>query len=427
MRKNITDYVTQFNNTLNFSDISWWVIDYEYEPGYFYCNELMAETFGLDKNALKHSVADTCPIAGDYIKNVQLASTNQANIIITEYLELIHQARKEYNNTFPYFDSKTNCVKYFSSRARALEVDEEGNVSVLFGIIENITSRVCQEKEIEEYHSIIDKNVITSTTDLSGTILSISEAFCEISGYTKEELIGQNHSILRHPQTKNDLYENMWKTISSGHRWEGEFKNKKKNGDAYWIKAIITPNFDENKQIKGYTTVNHDITDKKTIEKLSNKDKLTNVYNRAKLDSILEKEVHRFKRYGTDLSIVMLDIDHFKHVNDTFGHLTGDKVLIEIANLLKEQTRSTDYIGRWGGEEFLIICANSNIDQASKVAYKLKTKIEEFNFDVDLTITGSFGVTQYKKGDTIDEMLQRADNALYLCKKTGRNKVKTQD
>ena len=427
MRKNITDYVTQFNNTLNFSDISWWVIDYEYEPGYFYCNDLMAETFGLDKNTLRHSVAETCPIAGDYIKNVQLASTNQANIIITEYLELIHQARKEYNNTFPYFDSKTNNVKYFSSRARALELDEDGNVSVLFGIIENITTRVSQEKEFAEYHNVIDKNVITSTTDLKGTILSISEAFCKVSGYTKEELIGQNHSILRHPQTKNELYEDMWKTISSKEVWEGEFKNIKKNGDAYWIKAVISPNLDENENIKSYTTVNHDITDKKTIEKLSNKDKLTNVYNRAKLDLLLEKEVHRFKRYKTDLSIVMLDIDHFKHINDTYGHLMGDKVLIEIAKLLKEQTRSTDYIGRWGGEEFLIICANSNIEQASKVAYKLKKKIEDFNFDIDKTITASFGVTQYKKGDSIDDMLQRADNALYLCKKTGRNKVKAQE
>jgi len=233
MRKELAEYIKQFENTLNFSDISWWIIDYKNDSGYFYCNELMCEHFELDKNVEKHSVNDTCPIAGDYIKNVKLASTKQANLIIKEYLELLNQEKKEYNNSFPYFDKRVDKIKYFSSRAKALELDSEGNVSILFGIIEEITNKVSQSKEIEEYNEIIDKNVITSTTDKDGYILTISEAFCKISGYTKEELIGKTHHMLKHPNAKNIIYKNMWVTLNKGEVWEGEFKISQKTVKAF--------------------------------------------------------------------------------------------------------------------------------------------------------------------------------------------------
>lgn len=423
MKQNITDYISQFENILNFSDFSWWIIDYKNDPGYFYCNDLMVETFLLDKDEKKHSVADTCPIAGDYIKNVKLASTKQANLIIREYLELLNQEKKEYNNNFPYFDIRTNTIKYFSSRAKALELDEDGNVSVLYGIIENITDREIQAKELAEYHNIIDKHVITSSTNIEGDIVSISEAFCDITGYTKEELIGQKHTFLRHPKAKDKIDRSMWENILAGKVWEGEFKSQKKNGNSFWIKSVISPTFDEEGKIKGYTTINQDITDKKTIEKLSNKDKLTNAYNRGKLDNLLEREHKRALRYGTDFSIIMLDIDHFKLINDTYGHLVGDQILIQIAQILNSYTRTTDFIGRWGGEEFLIICPNSDIIQTQKVAIKLKKQFEESRFEIDKQITSSFGVTAYRKDDTIDDMLKRADRALYTSKHNGRNRV----
>ena len=427
MEKRLADYIQQFETLLNFSNMCWWIIDYKNDSGHYYCNELMEDTFMLDKSAEKHSVSQTCPIAGDYIKNVKLASSKQANLIIKEYLELINQEKKEYSNTFPYHDIRTNEISYFSSKAKVLETDENGETSIIFGIIENITNRETQAKELKEYHDIIDKYVMTSTTDTNGIMTSVSKSFCQKTGFSKEELIGSKYSILRHPDISTKIYKKIWRRLKSGQAWEGELKNIKKDGTVYWIRLIISPNFDDKQNIRAYTTVYEDITDKKIIEKLSNRDKLTNVYNRGKLDTLLERELKRSLRYNIDLSVILLDIDFFKSINDRYGHITGDKVLIQIASILKELTRVNDFIGRWGGEEFLIICPNSNKTQAHSVALKIKNFLEEFDFGIDTIITASFGISTYKKNDTIDTILQRADKTLYKAKDNGRNRIEIEE
>jgi len=427
MEKRLADYIQQFETLLNFSNMCWWIIDYKNDSGHYYCNELMEDTFMLDKSAEKHSVSQTCPIAGDYIKNVKLASSKQANLIIKEYLELINQEKKEYSNTFPYHDIRTNEISYFSSKAKVLETDENGETSIIFGIIENITNRETQAKELKEYHDIIDKYVMTSTTDTNGIMTSVSKSFCQKTGFSKEELIGSKYSILRHPDISTKIYKKIWRRLKSGQAWEGELKNIKKDGTVYWIRLIISPNFDDKQNIRAYTTVYEDITDKKIIEKLSNRDKLTNVYNRGKLDTLLERELKRSLRYHIDLSVILLDIDFFKSINDRYGHITGDKVLIQIASILKELTRVNDFIGRWGGEEFLIICPNSNKTQAHSVALKIKNFLEEFDFGIDTIITASFGISTYKKNDTIDTILQRADKTLYKAKDNGRNRIEIEE
>lgn len=423
MKKHITDYINEFNTILGFSDIAWWIIDYKNDPEHFFCNDLMKELFMLNEKEEKYSVIGNCPVAGDYLSSIKNASNAQANIVVKQYLELLNGTRTEFNNKFPYFDVRTKDIKYFSSRSKVLDFDEEGKISKIFGILEDITDKETQEKEIAEYHKIIDKFVMTSTTNTRGIITGVSQAFCTASGYTKDELIGKEHSIVKHPETPREVYRDMWKTISSGETWEGELKNLKKDGSYHWIDLVISPNFDEDGQIKGYTTINQDITDKKIVEKLSNRDKLTSVYNRAKLDLLVEKEISYVQRYKTELTIILMDIDFFKLINDKYGHLEGDKVLISIAQILKNLTRQTDYVGRWGGEEFLVICPNSNITQGQIVANKLKKYIEEFTFSIDKSITASFGMTSYKEGDNMEKILLRADKALYEAKKNGRNRI----
>ena len=423
MKKNIQDYIKEFNTILNFSNMCWWIIDYKNDPDYFYCNKLMIENFNLDEKLEKHSVSNTCPISGDYIKNVQFASTEQASLILKEYSELLNREKEEFNNTFPYIDKKTNSTKYFSSRSKILEFDENDEISIIYGIIENITDRIVQEEEKNEYNEIIDKYVITSTTSMKGIISNISTAYCKITGYTKDELIGQKHSVLKHPNTPRDLYRDMWKTVTSGKKWEGEIKNQKKDGSVFWIKVIVSPSFDTLGNVKYYTTINQDITDKKTIEELSNKDKLTNVYNRGKLDNLLEKEIRYSRRYNIQFALIMIDVDYFKDINDKYGHLEGDKVLIQISQILEKLTRETDHIGRWGGEEFLIICPNSDIEQGKRVAVKLKEYIENHDFEINKKITASFGITNYIKEDDANDILERADKALYEAKNKGRNRI----
>lgn len=391
MNKSIKDYIKNLELFLGFDDLAWWIIDYENDPLHFYCNNLMAKNFNLNQSLEKYNIEENI-----FFDNIQ-----------------------DSNNIFSFFDEKTNSVKYFSSKYKVLKKDDNDNNLIVYGIIEDIT----MNNSMNEYIDIVDKYVITSTTNMKGIITNISTAYCNITGYTREELIGKKHSVLKHPDIPRRVYRDMWKTITAGKKWEGELKNLRKDGTEFWIKLVISPSFDTNGNIKCFTTINQDITDKKIIENLSIKDTLTNVYNRRKLDDLLTKEISFVQRYNIDFSIILMDVDFFKSINDNFGHLIGDKVLVEISKILVENTRKVDHVGRWGGEEFLIICPNSNSKEAKSVADKLREYIENFDFGIEQCVTASFGVSSFKTDDNIDDILNRADNALYLAKNSGRNQV----
>lgn len=157
------------------------------------------------------------------------------------------------------------------------------------------------------------------------------------------------------------------------------------------------------------------------LEQISITDRLTGLYNRHKLDNVLENEFKRSHRFGSSFSLIMIDIDDFKLVNDTYGHQFGDKVLMELSNLLS--SRTTDIIGRWGGEEFLIITQETKLEGALLVAENIRLKIDQHIFPKIGSITASFGVSTYKQGDTINHLISRTDSALYTSKGNGKNQV----
>ena len=161
----------------------------------------------------------------------------------------------------------------------------------------------------------------------------------------------------------------------------------------------------------------------KITEKKASTDSLTGIYNRHKFDEILKEEIFRVKRYQNPFCITILDIDKFKNFNDTFGHLIGDEVLIMLANNLQNTTRKTDTFARWGGEEFVILFRETDINSAKTICNHLRVNIEELNHPLAGSITASFGVTQYKEDDTQESLLKRCDDALYKAKNGGRNRV----
>jgi diguanylate cyclase (GGDEF)-like protein len=152
-------------------------------------------------------------------------------------------------------------------------------------------------------------------------------------------------------------------------------------------------------------------------------DNLTQIYNRHKLNEIIVEKLEKAELLENKFSFIILDIDHFKIVNDTYGHLVGDDVLIHLSKIIKEQIRDTDVFARWGGEEFVLLLSDVDIDTASEIADKLRVKIELEYFPEVNNITCSFGVSSYEKDDTIDTITNRADKALYEAKESGRNKV----
>lgn len=160
------------------------------------------------------------------------------------------------------------------------------------------------------------------------------------------------------------------------------------------------------------------------LEELAIKDNLTKLFNRNKLDEVLINESNRANRYNHSFGVILIDIDNFKSVNDIYGHQIGDKVLQEFANILQSNSRKTDTVGRWGGEEFLIICSETELDGILTQAEKLKEKVENFNFSVNEQKTASFGVSLYNKDESVKDIIKRADDALYEAKVAGKNRVK---
>jgi len=154
-------------------------------------------------------------------------------------------------------------------------------------------------------------------------------------------------------------------------------------------------------------------------------DPLTNIYNRVKINDVLSELTFGVKKYNHDLTLILFDIDHFKRVNDTYGHNAGDSVLKELSSLVKGLLRKGDIFARWGGEEFVIVLENIPMVKGAKLASRLRQEIERFHFNIVENVTCSFGVTQFRAGDTEATFFERVDNALYEAKEKGRNQVVT--
>ena len=159
------------------------------------------------------------------------------------------------------------------------------------------------------------------------------------------------------------------------------------------------------------------------ISMLAITDKLTGLFNRTKADEALDGEILRAKLYGRPFSVILMDIDHFKRVNDSHGHLEGDRVLCSFADLAAGVVRPTDLLCRWGGEEFLIICPETDLECASDLAEKIRVAVQNHSFDVSGKLTSSFGVALFRSEDTPTSLLLRADKAMYVAKESGRNCV----
>lgn len=161
------------------------------------------------------------------------------------------------------------------------------------------------------------------------------------------------------------------------------------------------------------------------LDQLAGTDKLTGAWNRRRFEETVETEMDRLRRYGQRLSLMILDVDHFKKINDLYGHPVGDQVLIDLSNTIRSSLRASDSLTRWGGEEFVILCPNTTADIVSRLAERLRRKIATVEFQEVGTITLSFGVAECGPNETWEQWLHRADEALYLAKSGGRDQVKT--
>jgi len=313
------------------------------------------------------------------------------------------------------------------------KIDKQIITEQINHLIKIISSTLLKELEHEKnkkYFKLIDKNVIISSTNTEGRITFVSEAFCNATLYNKKELLNNNHRILRHPDVQEEIFCGMWSTIKSGKSWNKELPNIKKDGSTYWAKTSITPELDFYGNIIGYDAIRENITDKKLIEQISIEDPLTKLYNRRYFDKVIQKQINIAKRFQKILIFSILDIDHFKQYNDTYGHQEGDYALIKVANSLKQSLkRENDFIFRLGGEEFGLLYFVEEQNEGMKIANKVRENIEQLKIShsknsASQYITISCGLFIYSgENENVESIYKKADALLYKAKQNGRNQI----
>ncbi len=324
-----------------------------------------------------------------------------------------------------------NSFKYASLNSK--EIDTKELTYKEFEILgkslnRTLNDRNKSEAKLQDYIKIVNDNVIISTTNKKGIITSVSKAFCEISGYSENELIGKPHSIIREDEVPKEFFKELWHSLHTKKSWSGEIKNRAKDGSIFWVDVMIQTIY-ENDKVIGYTAIKHNITDKKRVEYLSITDELTNLYNRRFFNKKIKEEINRAKREDYYLSFIMLDIDYFKRYNDTYGHHQGDIALKEVSNSLMSNTsRASDFTFRLGGEEFGILFSFKNKEESLTFANVIRNDIENLKIEhkkneTSKYITVSVGIVVKKGSEIIDSdtLYKAADKALYKAKESGRN------
>ena len=268
-------------------------------------------------------------------------------------------------------------------------------------------------------------------TDKNANIKWVNRAFSRLTGYSVEEAIGENpKNIANSGMQDAEFYQALWSDILQGKHWRGELINKRKDGSLYHEELSIAPVKDKSGEITHFIGIKDDISERKALEKqlqkLANTDPLTDLYNRRVfLERLAEESARLARNDGQSTALLMIDLDNFKRVNDTYGHSTGDAVLRQFANIMRETVRTIDIAARLGGEEFAILLPNTTQEEAMCLAERLRKRIADTEFYYEkgvVRMTISTGAALLTADDIEgDAVLNHADAALYEAKDAGRN------
>ncbi|MDO8827733.1 PAS domain-containing protein [Methylophaga sp.] len=295
----------------------------------------------------------------------------------------------------------------------------------------SIQQDISNQKLADKYNELLTSafNVTDDAvfiTDNKAKIEFVNEAFLRLTGYSKDEMIGQRPSILKSGEHAKDFYKKLWHTILSGKTFRATFINKNKNGELYHQEQTITPILDDNGDVNNYVSISKDMTkwveEEMAFREETRKDSLTGALTRGQGERELE---HLFVSNGDNgpISLAIIDIDYFKRVNDTWGHDTGDEIIQLVATAMINSVRSTDFVVRWGGEEFVIVMNQCSLASASIMIERCCNTISKISHPKVGKITVSVGLAQKVTKEMPHELIKRADIALYQAKAEGRNRI----
>lgn len=318
--------------------------------------------------------------------------------------------------------------------------DEQDKPLYRATVVQDLTERKKTEEALQQSEAAFRAIVETSrdwiwAIDLDGKLTYSNPALEEILGYAPAEVVGKQSLDLIHEDDRESEMAMLEDGISNREGWSNlTIRWRHKDGGFRYLESSAVPRFDASDRLVGFRGVDRDITERKEfqeeLEYLATHDLLTGLYNRKVLEQRLQEELLRAARYGQALSLFMLDIDHFKPVNDTYGHQTGDAVLSSFAKLLESSVRQTDIVARYGGEEFIVMLPQTALVEARELAQRLHDQIGGHAFsikgDKEIRLSASIGISCYPEhGATWEELLDTADAAMYNAKVAGRNQIKT--
>lgn len=317
-------------------------------------------------------------------------------------------------------------------QVKAVEIPWEKEMAHLVSLIDITSLKQAQEKLQILYQASEQSPASIVITDAEGNIEYVNPKFEKVTGYSAEEVKGKNPRILKSGHTSDQEYKTMWEKISSGQEWYGEFKNKRKNGHLFWEYASISPIKNLEGQITHFVAVKEDITQRKQNEALleyqANYDILTALPNRILARDRLQQAITQAEQKNNQVAILLLDLDHFKQINESLGHELGDELLQEVAQRLLLCLQKSDTLARLGGDEFLILLPNvESLYDPEKIAHNI-LQVFKTPFHIqgeEIFISVSIGITLYPD-DGLDAimLMKNADSAMYEAKNEGRNTFK---
>lgn len=375
IQKDVTrevEITNKMNTAQRLANIGNW--EYDIMNNNLFWSDQIYKIFEVDKSKFEPSYENFLNVI--HPDDKEMVNNAYLNSLKTRKSYSIQHRLKMKDGRIKYVEEK--CDNYF---------DKDGNPYKSVGTVQDISQIKEIEYELkrtislfENYKVAMDKSSIVSKSDLTGKITYVNENLCKISGYTKEELIGKPHSIIRHPDNPKSIFKEMWITIKSKKVWKKTLKNITKNGDYYWVDITIVPILDDKNEIIEYIGIRHDVT--KTIEQqekldsIVNTDILTNLGNRYKLINDINK--------STKPALAIINIDRFSEVNDFYGYIIGDEILKKFAeklNFIKGSNCCNLY--RLHSDEFVIFYEDINPDLFLEKIESINAQLKKENFYID--------------------------------------------
>jgi diguanylate cyclase (GGDEF)-like protein/PAS domain S-box-containing protein len=457
-----------FNRAEQFSKAGYWVWD-EIADRYISCSEQFASIYGMTAKQIVETVTN--------LEEDKFRVSEEDRERYKQALDLARESKQGWDIEYCYYKSGQ---RVYLHEIGELVLDDHGVIIKTLGTVQDITSVKEKEfaltqatkaalevnRELTFQKHALDEHAIVSIADAAGDITYVNDKFCAISGYDREELLSNNHKIVKSDEHSDAFFMDMWKTISSGHTWHGEIKNVNKTGRDYWVKTTIVPTLDDMGKPFQYVGIRTEITeDKKRVaeiadskaelilaneekeiqsdeldlakkhrvqlEHIAHYDILTNLPNRSLLADRLSQAMLQCNRNQQSLAVVFLDLDGFKAVNDLHGHQVGDKLLIALSLRMNETLRKSDTLARFGGDEFVAVLVGlAKVEDCEPLLERLLLAASEpvTVGDVVFNVSASIGVTLYPQDSVnADQLMRHADQAMYAAKESGKNRYQLFD